>query len=51
MWPTQEAGAIDHVGITVEDRREQARVLARVVLKVSILDQEDVAGRGAEAGS
>ena len=39
-----EARAEDDVGVAVEDRLEQLRVLARIVLEVGVLDEGDVAG-------
>ena len=40
----REARAVDHVGVALEDGRDQARVLARVVLEIGVLDDGDVAG-------
>ena len=45
----REAGAVDDVGLALEDRRQELRVVARVVLEVGVLDQHDVPGRLREA--
>ena len=45
----EEARAEDDVGLALEDRAQQQRVLARVVLEVGVLDDHDVAGGLAEA--
>ena len=39
-----EARAEDDVGVAVEDRLDEPRVLGRVVLEVGVLDERDVAG-------
>ena len=44
----EKARAVDDVGVAVEDRLQQQRVLARVVLEVRVLDDDDVAGRFAK---
>ena len=44
-----EAGAVHDVGLALEDRGQELRVVARVVLEVRVLDQHDVSGRLGEA--
>ena len=41
----QEARAIDDVGASLDDRREELRVLVRIELEVGVLDEQHVAGR------
>ena len=45
----REARPVDHVRLALEDRRQELRVVPRVVLEVRVLDQHDVAGRLGEA--
>src|SRR4051812_2706513 len=47
----EEAAAEDDVGMTVDDRLEQPRVVGGVVLEVGVLDEDDVAGRRREPGT
>ena len=42
---SEEPRAVHDVGVSLLDRPEQLRVLARVVLEVRVLDDDDVAGR------
>ncbi len=44
-----EARAVDHVGLAVEDRRQQARILAGIVLEVGVLNHDEVAAGLLEA--
>src|SRR5206468_6696818 len=44
-----EARAVDHVGLVVEDWLNQSRILGGVVLEVGVLHQHDVASRLLEA--
>ena len=46
---SQKARSVDDVGVAARDRLEQLRVLARVVLQVGVLDDDDVPLRIAEA--
>ena len=46
-----EARAVDHVGVVLEDRRDQPRVVGRVVFQVGVLDDDDVAGRRRDASA
>src|SRR5262249_55052730 len=47
----QEARAEDDVCLVGEDGRQELWILGGVVLEVRILDEDDVARRGAEAGA
>ena len=40
-----EARAIDDVGISLDQRFQQVRVLARIVLEVGVLDEAELAAR------
>ena len=46
---SEEARAVDDVGTALEDRLQQQGVLARVVLEVGVLDDDDVARGFADA--
>ena len=48
---SEEARAVDDVGTPFENGLQQHRVLARVVLEVGVLDDDDVAGGFADAAS
>ena len=39
---TQEPGAVDDIRLPRQNRREQVRVIARIVFEVPILDQHDI---------
>jgi len=45
----KESRAVHHLGPTGQDRPQQDRVVGRVVLEVGVLDQQDIAGRMAQA--
>jgi hypothetical protein len=45
----REARAVDDVGLALEDRRQELRIVAGVVLEIRVLDQHDVPGRLREA--
>jgi hypothetical protein len=46
---TVEAVSEHHVGLALEDGLEEHGIVARIVLEVGILDQDDVAARGGDA--
>ncbi len=47
----EEARAVDRARAALQDRAQQARVVARVVFEVGVLDQQDVAAGGRQAGA
>ena len=47
----QEARAVDHVGAVLQERAHQAGVVARVVLQVGVLEDDQVAGGRGDAGA
>jgi len=49
--PAQETGAIHHVRDAFFERLEQGRVVARIVLQVRVLDQQDVARGRVQSGA
>ncbi len=48
--PADEAAAVNHVGLALEDRPEQPGELARIVFKVGVLHDDEVAPGVGEAG-
>ena len=46
----EEAGSVHDVGLAGEDGPEEDRVFLRVVLEVGVLDDDEIAGRGAHPG-
>ena len=51
LRPAEKSRPIDHVRATVNDRLEQLAVVARVVLQVRVLHQDDVARRFRESAA
>ena len=47
----QEARAVDDVGAVLQEGADQARIVARVVLEVGVLEQDEVAGRLGDAAA
>ena len=47
---THESGAVNHVGMAVNDGLKQRHVLVGVVLEVSVLNNHVVAGGHSDAG-
>ena len=39
-----ETGAVNNIGLPGLDRRQQGRVIPRIIFKIGILDQHDVTG-------
>ena len=46
----EKAGSVHDVGLARENGPEQDRVFLRVVLEVGVLDDDEIARRGAHAG-
>src|SRR5271155_3067865 len=49
LRPAEKAGSVDDIRAAVEDRLEQIRIVSRVILKIRILHQQDIAGSLLEA--
>ena len=49
--PSEEAGAVDHVGSAVTDRLDQLVVILGIVFEVGVLDHDDVASRFFESSA
>jgi predicted carbohydrate-binding protein with CBM5 and CBM33 domain len=49
--PAQEARAVDDLSEAADDRRQERRVVGRVVLEVGVLDEQDVAGGEGETAT
>ena len=45
-----ESGAVDHVGLVINDGLDHQRVVGRVVLEIGVLDDHDIAGRRCDSG-
>src|SRR5437879_4486856 len=43
MAVADKTGSVDHVGLVVEDRLDEARILRGIVLQIGILDEHDIA--------
>ena len=51
MRLADEPRAVDDVGLALDDRLDELRVLRGVVLEVGVLDDDDLAGGVAEPGA
>lgn len=47
--PSLKAGAVDNIGLALENGGEQFRVILGVIFQVCILDQQDITGSGRNA--